>query len=233
MSWKRVILSSNKIESGLRSSMTLNLNNGMAADDINAKVDLLPRYIPYGKTLTIQFADGTYTLNKTLNFAHFNGPGTLLIQGNSSETTALHSNQAVVLDFMASQVTPMSLYVTCMVEVKFIKMNVKCTAGANGIYIQECPCVQISSNFLNGDGYTNGYGMFSQYSKLYAFNNYIDFFYSAFLNNVTGVIYATGNGTVVNTNNWSCIAQGATFTAGGSYGTSRFGTYTSQGAQIA
>ena len=91
MSWKRVQFLSNRGESVLNSSMVLNLDNTMSAAEINAKIDMLPKYISAGKTITIQFADGTYTLGGSLVIASFWGPGTLRVFGNTSEALALHS----------------------------------------------------------------------------------------------------------------------------------------------
>jgi len=68
------------------------------ADQIQAQIDGIGKYIPYGVTVTLQFGDGSYTLNHELQLNDFYGGGTLRLQGNTAES-GLHTNQAVTLDF--------------------------------------------------------------------------------------------------------------------------------------
>jgi hypothetical protein len=88
----------------IATSVTVDFDNSMTAAQIQALINAVPKYIPYGVTVTFQFADGTYTLNATLSWTGFYGGGTINILGNTTEAnaTVLHTTQSVVLDFSAS-----------------------------------------------------------------------------------------------------------------------------------
>jgi len=77
----------------------INFNNSQTRYDIQTIINNLPRLIRIGVQLTLQFADGTYNLDDQINIQGFYGGGSLFIQGNTSETYALHTNQAVHLNF--------------------------------------------------------------------------------------------------------------------------------------
>ena len=70
----------------LEENTTVNLDNSMSASAINALIAAQPKDLN-GYTLTFQFADGTYTLDETLDFSGFRGGGTLRIYGNSSDNS--------------------------------------------------------------------------------------------------------------------------------------------------
>ena len=81
----------------LEENTTVNLDNSMSAATINALIAAQPKDLN-GYTLTFQFADGTYTLNETLDFSGFRGGGALNIYGNSSNNS-LSTTKSVNLDF--------------------------------------------------------------------------------------------------------------------------------------
>lgn len=66
------------------------------ATEIQAKIDAVPKNLN-GKTVTFQFADGTYSLDAQLTITNFFG-GRLIFQGNSAENfLSRHTNQAAIL----------------------------------------------------------------------------------------------------------------------------------------
>ena len=81
----------------LEENTTVNLDNSMSAATINALIAAQPKDLN-GYTLTFQFADGTYTLNETLDFSGFRGDGELKVFGNSSDNT-MATSKSVNLDF--------------------------------------------------------------------------------------------------------------------------------------
>jgi len=68
------------------------------SDEIQALIDSVPKDLN-GNLLTFQFADGTYTFNKSLLFTAFKG-GSVRVYGNTTETNAtiLHTSQSVHID---------------------------------------------------------------------------------------------------------------------------------------
>lgn len=75
-------------------NITVNLDDSMTTAEMQALIDAQPRNLN-GKNLTVQFADGTYTLTAPLVFRFFVG-GLLEIQGNPADNT-LSSTKAVNL----------------------------------------------------------------------------------------------------------------------------------------
>lgn len=83
---------------------TINLDDSMTVTEIQELINDVGRNIPAGVVITLQFANGDYTLTSPLYFNGFYGGGQILVQGNTSETDAniLHTTQDVVLDFTTS-----------------------------------------------------------------------------------------------------------------------------------
>lgn len=113
----------------LEANTTVNIDNSMSADDIQTLIDAQPRYIPEGVALTFQFADGTYTLSHELKFDGFIGGGKLAVYGNTTETTGLHTTQAVSLDFSGQNCHGLIFYSCVYVDVRFLKITIKSDTG--------------------------------------------------------------------------------------------------------
>jgi hypothetical protein len=214
MSWKRVRFLSSRGESVLNSSMTLNLNNSMSYSDINAKIDMLPRYIPLGQAITVQFADGTYTLGGALVFANFWGPGSLVIQGNTGETSGLHTTQAVILSTVAAKTYGTYLYgLKCYTFISKLRIDVSTADGQTGIWLQESDSVIVAYSYLKGNGTGGGgYMVYNYLSKMFVQNTYIDNSYCAFLNHIHSVTACIDNSSTVNSQ-YGRIGIGATFSS--------------------
>ena len=135
----------------LQSDTTVNVDNGMSTDEIANLIDLLPKYIPYGKTLTIQLADGTYTPSKTLHVGGFIGAGTLRIQGNTSETAGLHTDQAVHWDGSGLGAHVIRFWaIHCFLETNYLKISVPATHY--GVRWVGCSAARSSYNYFVGTG---------------------------------------------------------------------------------
>lgn len=147
---------------GTYANTTENYNAAQSAATIQTAIDLLPKYIAEDVTLTIQFADGTYTLSHVLSFRGFWGPGILALEGNAGES-GLHMNQAVDLDFSGQDCHGIDLIgITCQyvsvtnLDVK-IKTNVahyaaiRIVGSVSTVYTDGC--------YLHGTSNTKGWGM--------------------------------------------------------------------------
>jgi len=134
--------------------ITINFNSSMTASQIQALIDQQPRFVPWGTTLIFQFADGTYNLTEPLYFIGFFGGGRIFVQGNTSETAGLHTNQAVFLDFSGTASGLSSIYVNaCSIQsfvIRYLKIR---KFGSDVIKIRDssasvvyCYCIGNSSS---------------------------------------------------------------------------------------
>lgn len=140
---------------------TVNFTSTMTAAEINALIAAVPKYVPYGQTLTFQFGDGTYTLTAPLYFNGFNGAGSVYIYGNTTEAgaTTLHTTQQVILDFSATSCHGVYLSNTrCYTIIRNLKIITKSEVATQyGLYIELCPYVLVYYNYVLGTGYAAGY----------------------------------------------------------------------------
>lgn len=83
------------------STITINIDNTMSSQEIQNMIDSIGKYIPYGHTILLQFADGTYTLTNELLIENFYGGGTLQIYGNATEFI-LSTPKSVILQTASS-----------------------------------------------------------------------------------------------------------------------------------
>lgn len=67
---------------------TITLTNSMSASDMQAEIDAAPHIIWSGATLTFQFSDSTsYSLSSGLQWSGFTIHGTLVVQGNTGDSS--------------------------------------------------------------------------------------------------------------------------------------------------
>ena len=79
-------------------TQTINFNNTMTRNDIQDLINAVPKYIKANNVVTFQFANGTYNLDSGLFFQGFYG-GQININGDTGQSTSLHTNQNVHLNF--------------------------------------------------------------------------------------------------------------------------------------
>jgi hypothetical protein len=142
-------------------NQTINLTSSMTRADIQAEIDKVQKYIPYSKTVTFQFGDGTYTLNNSLNFHGFYGGGTLRIKGNTSDGTSRYTTQSVVLDFDGQD--SLALYlnrIQCFTEIFNLKILFNTnTTWRYGIYVNTCFNVSAYYSYFVATSTNRGYGV--------------------------------------------------------------------------
>jgi len=114
-------------------SRAINFTSSQTASQIQADIDAVGKFIPEGVVITFQFADGTYSLDGSLNFFGFYGGGAILIYGNTSEGHGLSTSQNVHLNFNNDST---GIYVRgCKCRLLQI-YNIKCTVNDSRTAIQ-------------------------------------------------------------------------------------------------
>jgi hypothetical protein len=178
------------------------IEEGSTLLQAQAVIDILPKYIPYGQTVTVQFASSgstTYTfINDDLEFNGFYVLGDLKVQGNTSESgaTTLHTTQDVFVDF--SNTTGFGfVFNKCIgnISIYNLKIGIDCGTSYKGaIKFQYCPGFhQLYYSYLLGNTASYGYGLDAQYgSSVYALRTYVS--------NVWGGVYANNNSHVFASN---------------------------------
>ena len=123
----------------LEENTTVNLDNSMSAATINALIAAQPKDLN-GYILTFQFADGTYTLNETLDFSGFRGGGTLRIHGNSSDNS-LSTTKSVNLDFSGTAgLDGLHVFNNAGVlsDVMYLKITTNSSSSVYSLYFRNC-----------------------------------------------------------------------------------------------
>ena len=180
---------------GLLANLTVNLDNSMSASDIQTLIDACPKYIPYGKTLAFQFADGTYTMPSQLTWEGFHGGGDLKISGNTGES-GLHTNQAVHLNFSGQDCNGLYFEANNIyVYISNLKISIKTnTSSSIGIYASRGnTSITPYYNYILGNNTTHGVGLQSRESKMFAFNNYVSFLNSGLSAYMNGELISRTN----------------------------------------
>lgn len=160
-------------------STTITLDNSMSTSQMQEIIDEAQGEIESGANLTIQFTDGTYTMDNTLYVAGFSGAGRLYVRGNSSgsETAGLHTNQGTHLDFSGASL--FGLYVfncTCLTFVDYIKATAYTNSGYTAVGVSGCSATEVRYGYFIGttNSSGNGGGIKGWYTTLYCDYNYFD-----------------------------------------------------------
>ncbi len=142
------------------STQMVNLNSSMTTAQIQALIDAVPAYIPYGVSVTFQFADGTYTLDAPLYFRGFYGGGSIYIQGNPSDASASET-KAVTLDFSGTGTNGVyALNTSVILYTRYLRIKVSSAGGYGAIRSAGCPGrIRVHYCSLMGTATTNGYGV--------------------------------------------------------------------------
>lgn len=106
---------------GLEVDTTVNLTTSMTTAQIQAAIDAQPRNLR-GKTLTFQFADGTYTLSATLLVRGFFG-GTLRVYGNAADSTNSQTKSVTLTGAANVQVLSFD-FCQADIQVRYIRFTV-------------------------------------------------------------------------------------------------------------
>jgi len=154
---------------------TINVDNGMSTAEIQAEIDNLGRNILAGVTVTVQFADGTYTLTDALNITGFYGGGILEMKGNAADNT-LSTTKAVYLDFGGQVCEGFNLFANTVaaINVNFFKIRVN-TGSSNMFGIKSSRVsgfLIANANYFLGTGTAYGYGTYVSVGKGLIINCY-------------------------------------------------------------
>ena len=205
------------IPAEVQESTTVNLDNSMTTADIQAEIDALKKYIPFGETVNIQFADGTYvaTAGQGIDVSGFYGGGSLEIQGNLSEPGAntTHSNQLVILDCVTNGGGASGIYIhgnmLAYIRVRNVRVNFDATNQHRGIYAYyNGGVIQIATSSTLGDLSTGGIGVWVAWGT-YAKVNNMDFSNSGYGLYVSegARVYSAVNGSFGTNPNYGIAAQ--------------------------
>ena len=158
-------LTSGTVSLAPETTRTINLTNSMSADAIQTAIDAVGKHVPYGVTVTLQFADGTYTLSHQLTVQGFYGGGKILVPGNPAESATLHTNQAVFLNFSAQDCNGIVAYGnSATVEIDFLKIMVKTDVkDTTAVLAWWDSDVRITGAYLLGTSTANGYLAYQRY----------------------------------------------------------------------
>ncbi len=180
------------------SETVINLSPSMSASEIQAEIDAVERWMqgnPFPQ-ITFQFADGTYGLDKTLDFSGFQGHGYINIQGNTGENVnSKHTNQAVFLD--GSSHKGDVIYIAdcyCLMNIANLKIKAQVGSGCTGraLCTRTVDTIVTTGNYLLGTSNAQGailsawetrmkvlntvfglscYGIYCAFGRMYADNN--------------------------------------------------------------
>jgi len=154
---------------GLEQNTTIDLNSSMTVAEINALIDAQPKDLN-GHILTLQFADGTYTIDTRLKISGFYGEGQVIINGNIGESAStLHTNQAVVFDCGNTLSTP--VYISqnsTIVIVRNIKFSNPTTTWKMTFFYSGSLKVVVNGCYFVNDGAasSNGAAIWGDFSKV-------------------------------------------------------------------
>jgi len=162
-------LTSNGVYLGPETTRTVNLSHTMSADQIQTAIDAVGKHVPYGASVTFQFADGTYTLNHPLTFQGFDDGGRILVLGNRAESAGLHTDQAVFLDFSGQDCDGILAYGnSATAEIDFLRIMVKSdSAGTAAVKASWDSFVEMSGDYVTGTSVsTQSFGVYMDYGGM-------------------------------------------------------------------
>ena len=177
-------------------SRIVNFDNSMSAAEIQALIDAVGKYIPAGIYITFVFADGTYTLNDSLEFLGFFGGGEASIEGNIAEAdaTILHTTQEVFLDF--SGTAGKGILISSHIQfypVRNLKIKIDSASSGQCINVEHnFPAVYPWYNYFLGTGLAAGHGIYCHEAIAKCKANYVSNLYSGFTCEC-GKLYSDGN----------------------------------------
>ena len=161
----------------LTSNTTLNFTTSDTITAMQTAINAVAKDLN-GHTLTINFADGNYTLGAFLDFEGFRN-GDIIVQGNTGDSTSLSTAQSVYLDFSGQN--SYGLYFNnCMatILVQFLKIKIADNAGKACIYGKNTGKMSIYyCYFLSAGKTTSTRAVYGQSAPAYVYNTYVDNFY--------------------------------------------------------
>jgi len=146
-------------------SRTINLYSTNTTAEIQAKIDSVGKFIPYGVIITFYFNDGTYTLTYTLSFNGFHGPGQITIKSSGTET-ALNTAQPVTINVAENQSG--LAFAGCYCKVKIYNLKIYLNPQHYGITASEYSVLEVYYCYIYGSSAGNGAAIF-MFSESFAY----------------------------------------------------------------
>jgi hypothetical protein len=175
------------------SNRTINFNNTMSVSEMQAEIDAIGKYLPWGNHVTIQFADGTYTMDR-LNVRGFYGGGSIRFRGNSGEGSNLYTSQAVFLDF--SVAASYCFYLSSnLCNINFYNLKIRHGSTYSCIFYAQGQGGSVNYCYLLGTtGTRDGYGV-----QTWVGTNFVEVEKTYFEDHYAGIrcegarVWSTGN----------------------------------------
>ena len=128
----------------------------MSSAEIQQIIDGVGKHIHSGVTITFQFADGTYSLTNSLIWEGFYGGGTIIVDGNTSETSGLHTSQAVVIDGSSLSSDTLSFRnIHVHTYVRYLAAKGSDTSWHAAFSFIRCSAIEVQYSYAYSDSKTN------------------------------------------------------------------------------
>ncbi len=171
---------------------TIYLNSSMNADEIQSIIDNQSKYIIPNGDLIFQFLDGEYKLNHSLDFKGFYGGGELYLYGNMSESTQLHTNQTVFLNF--TNVDDSGINIDNVgIRTKAYNFKIYSNPSYWKIILSVNSNFQISGSYLFGGNSSYSVGINCNYNFCYVSNTYFSSLERGLSSTTGGNLYSSNN----------------------------------------
>ena len=139
-------------------TQTINLLDSDNSAAKQAKIDAVPRYIPFGISVTFQFeTSNIHVETASLSWIGFYGGGNIFIYGDITQGTALHSTQNTVIRSIDVAGSALVFFTNSVsIQVRNLKVIVNSSAGYSGIAATNCfGLFQVFYNWFIETGSTN------------------------------------------------------------------------------
>jgi hypothetical protein len=176
----------------LSASETLNVDNTMSASVINDWLMCMPKNLGEN-TLTVQFADGTYTISSPISVVGFSN-GSIYLDGNSTDNS-LSTTKSVFLDATTGSDAIVVESCTALVGLRYFKSAITTgAANAYGLKADYSTYIDYNYGYVYGTATTYGAGILTRFnSTCYVRNTYMD--------NVKTAISAVSGAQIMSYNN--------------------------------
>jgi hypothetical protein len=198
-----VILKDGSVFETWASNIILNFTNSMTVSEMQIEIDKLPKLIPYGKIIYIEFEDGSYNFsNQVLQFEGFKGPGYLYVQALNYLNSASDGGQNVTINNGRFYFTHCSCYVGLH------SINFYYPSYNQIIYILQCTNFSVYYCKITGQSQAYVGCVRAGQSHCSVISNYIDDVGSySFSANSNSTIILYTNYASINTATYGCLVD--------------------------
>lgn len=149
----------------LTEDTTVDLDTSMTLTEIQAAIDAIPKNLG-GYTLTIQFADGTYSIDSYVVIENFYN-GTVDVYGNSSDNSS-SASKSVTISMATSGLALFVFQCTAFVKIYYLAFeNTIATSNKVLTLITACSYVNVAYCTFTGTSDPYCYGIQAPYTKVH------------------------------------------------------------------